>query len=90
MTLEVGAGEAPLSRSGRPLWSSHGVHCVGEVGAMFFIGSGPSELHAHIDLGHHVSQYAGPGRVAVSVVAVTQHAGHWSIVAESHTAGEGR
>lgn len=55
----------------------------------FIIGAGPSELHAHIDLHHRASQLTGAGGAAVSVVAVTQHAGHWSVVAEVHTATAG-
>lgn len=56
------------------------------------IGTGPSELHAHIDLDHRVSQLTGTSRPAVAVVATTQHAGHWSVVAEVHppSAGERR
>ena len=56
------------------------------------IGSGPSEMHAHIDLDHRASQLTGTARPAVSVVATTQHAGHWSVIAEvrDRPAGERR
>ena len=52
----------------------------------FIIGAGPSELHAHIDLDHRASQLTGAGMAAVSVVATTEDAGHWSVVAQVHTA----
>lgn len=42
---------------------------------MFVIGTGPSEVHAHIDL----DQQAGLREV--TVIATSEHGGHWSVIA---------
>lgn len=53
------------------------------------VGAGPTELHAHIDLDHRASRLAGICRPALTVVATTQYAGHWSVVAEVQPTSEG-
>lgn len=45
---------------------------------MFIVGSGPSELHAHIELDHRL-RAAGAGPATVLDVAHCD--GHWSVVA---------
>ncbi len=47
---------------------------------MFIVGTGPSELHAHIELEKRAAQVAGdaPRRVAVLDTAVCD--GQWSVV----------
>jgi hypothetical protein len=59
---------------------------------MYLIGSGPTELHAHIDL-HHRHREADH-RATLAVLSTAHDAGHWSVVAEIQTdpieAGEGQ
>lgn len=55
----------------------------------FIIGGGRSELHALIALHHRVSQLTGTSKAAVSVLATTEDAGHWSVVAQVHVATAG-
>ena len=56
---------------------------------MYLIGTGPSELHAHIDLDRRRRALGG---VEASVVSTAHEGGHWSVVAEIRpdTAGEGQ
>ncbi|WP_156482654.1 hypothetical protein [Dietzia cinnamea] len=56
---------------------------------MYLIGTGPSELHAHIDLDRRRRALGG---VEASVVSTAHECGHWSVVAEIRpdTAGEGQ
>ena len=56
---------------------------------MYLIGTGPSELHAHIDLDRRRRALDG---VEASVVSTAREGGHWSVVAEIRpdAAGEGR
>ncbi|MCT2033598.1 hypothetical protein M3E10_02940 [Dietzia cinnamea] len=55
---------------------------------MYLIGTGPSELHAHIDLDRRRRALGG---AEASVVSSAQEGGHWSVVAEIRpdAAGEG-
>ncbi len=55
---------------------------------MYLIGTGPSELHAHIDLDRRRRALDG---AEASVVSTAHEGGHWSVVAEIRpdTAGEG-
>ena len=45
---------------------------------VFIIGTGPSEVHAHIDLDQHLDQL---GLQDVTVIATAEHGGHWSVIA---------
>ena len=56
---------------------------------MYLIGTGPSELHAHIDLDRRRRALGG---AEASVVSTAHEGGHWSVVAEIRpdTAGEER
>ena len=56
---------------------------------MYLIGTGPSELHAHIDLDRRRRALDG---AEASVVSAAQEDGHWSVVAEIRpdTEGEGQ
>lgn len=56
---------------------------------MYLIGTGPSELHAHIDLDRRRRALGG---AEAAVVATAHEGGHWSVVAEirPETAGEGQ
>ena len=56
---------------------------------MYLIGTGPSELHAHIDLDRRRRALDG---CEASVVSTAHEGGHWSVVAEirPHTAGDGQ
>ena len=56
---------------------------------MYLIGTGPSELHAHIDLDRRRRALGG---AEASVVSTAHEDGHWSVVAEIRpdTAGEGQ
>ncbi|WP_278315459.1 hypothetical protein [Lolliginicoccus levis] len=60
------------------------------MAAMYVIGAGPTELHAHIDL--HYRARDVDHRAALAVISTANHAGHWSVVAEIQpsTTGEGR
>ena len=56
---------------------------------MYLIGTGPSELHAHIDLDRRRRALGGD---EASVVSTAHEGGHWSVVAEIRpdAAGEGQ
>ncbi|MEW1938694.1 hypothetical protein AB0331_15155 [Dietzia maris] len=56
---------------------------------MYLIGTGPSELHAHIDLDRRRRALGG---AEASVVSSAHEGGHWSVVAEIRPdkAGEGQ
>ncbi|MCT2061250.1 hypothetical protein [Dietzia cinnamea] len=56
---------------------------------MYLIGTGPSELHAHIDLDRRRRALDG---AEASVVSTAHEDGHWSVVAEIRPgpAGEGQ
>lgn len=58
----------------------------------FIIGTGPSELHAHIDLDRRRRDLDPQDGVELSVVSTAHEDGHWSVVAEIRpgTAGEGQ
>lgn len=49
---------------------------------MFIVATGPTELHAHIDLDKRVHDIAPASRPHVQVLATSQVDGQWSIVAE--------
>ena len=52
----------------------------------FFVGTGPTELHAHIDLDHRITATSQPGATpAVTVLDVTCSDGHWAVLAAIHT-----
>lgn len=53
------------------------------------VGTGPSELRAHIDLDRKVAALGNP---RVSVLEISEADGHWSVLAEvqDEMAGEGR
>lgn len=57
---------------------------------MLVIGTGPTELHAHIDLDHRVGRLATIEKRDLRVLAAAECDGHWSVVASVHpeTAGE--
>lgn len=57
---------------------------------MYVIGTGPTELHAQIDLHHRAC--AVDNNATPTVLSTVQEAGHWSVVAELQTAdvGEGQ
>lgn len=49
---------------------------------MFIVATGPTELHAHIDLDNRLAALGRGGGVPASTVLDTaEHDGHWSIVA---------
>ena len=53
---------------------------------MMIVGSGPTELDAHIDLDHRVRALAPPhAHPAVTVLATSEYEGMWSVVAELRT-----
>ena len=56
---------------------------------MYLNGTGPSELHAHLDLDRRRRALGG---AEASVVSTAHEGGHWSVVAEIRpdTAGEGQ
>lgn len=48
----------------------------------FIVGTGPTELHAHIDLDHRITATSRPGTApAVTVLDVTCSDGHWAVLA---------
>ncbi len=50
----------------------------------YVVGTGPTELHAHIDLDRRVASIPqGECSPTVEVVAVSEHDGHWSVVAKT-------
>lgn len=49
---------------------------------MLVVASGPSELHAHIDLDRRVREIAPHARPAVAVLTTAEHDDHWSVVAD--------
>ncbi|WP_256821575.1 hypothetical protein [Dietzia sp. Die43] len=52
----------------------------------FFVGTGPTELHAHIDLDHRITATIQPGTTpAVTVLDVTCSDGHWAVLATLNT-----
>lgn len=59
---------------------------------MYLIGTGPTELHAHIDLDLRRRYLNSHDGSRVSVVSAAHEGGHWSVVAEIHTdkTGEGQ
>ena len=59
---------------------------------MYLIGTGPSELHAHIDLDRRRRDLDLHDGAELSVVLTAHEGQHWSVVAEIRpdTAGEGR
>lgn len=49
---------------------------------MFIVATGPTELHAHIDLDHRLTALGRGGRAPASTVLDTaEHDGQWSVVA---------
>jgi len=57
---------------------------------MMILGSGPTELHAHIDLDHRASGLVPAGaRPSLTVLATSEYEGMWSVVAELRTAPAG-
>lgn len=64
----------------------------GTMATMYLIGTGPSELHAHIDLDRRLQNLGLLDGAEASVVSAAQEDGHWSVVAEIRpdTEGEGQ
>lgn len=58
---------------------------------MYLIGTGPSELHAHIDLDRRRRDLDPYDGAELSVVSTAHEGQHWSVIAEIRpdTAGEG-
>ena len=57
----------------------------------YVVGTGPTELHAHIDLDRRVASIPqGECSPTVDVVAVSECDGHWSVVAAVQRATEVR
>ena len=57
----------------------------------FIVGTGPTELHAHIDLDHRITATSQPGPTpAVTVLDVTCSYGHWAVLAAIHTDTTGK
>lgn len=53
---------------------------------MFVIATGPTELHAHIDLDNRLTTLAGGGdTLTATVLDTAEHDGHWSVVAAVHS-----
>ena len=46
---------------------------------MFIIGTGPSELHAHMDLYRRCQHFQA--HVETTVMATSHHGGQWSVLA---------
>lgn len=59
---------------------------------MFIVATGPTELHAHIDLDHRITAHSGTTKQTVRVLDVTHDHGHWAVLADVRpdTTGEGR
>lgn len=52
---------------------------------MFIVATGPTELHAHIDLDNRLATLGRGGETpTVTVLDTAEHEGHWSIVATVH------
>lgn len=62
------------------------------MATMYLIGTGPSELHAHIDFDRRLQNLDLRGGAGASVVSTAREDGHWSVLAEIRpdTAGEGQ
>lgn len=59
------------------------------TGPSLIVGTGPSELHAHIDLDYRLA--ALPGHSRARILATTQTEDEWSILADVNTtAGQGQ
>lgn len=56
---------------------------------MLIVATGPTELHAHIDLDHRAHEIAPDSRPTVEVLATAEHHGHWSVVASVRPQGAG-
>jgi len=57
---------------------------------MMVVGSGPTELHAHIDLDRRANGLTPSGvRPSLTVLATSEYEGMWPVVAEVHTASTG-
>lgn len=48
---------------------------------MFLIGTGPSELHAHMALDRRLHQLHPHNTPQTSILATSTHDGHWSVIA---------
>lgn len=49
---------------------------------MFIVATGPTELHAHIDLDNRLAALGRGGDApAATVLDTAEHDGHWSVVA---------
>lgn len=58
---------------------------------MYVIGTGPSELRAHIDLDRRFQALDPPGQGhGTRILGVANHGRHWSVIAEITPAGEGQ
>ncbi|MBB1033439.1 hypothetical protein G6031_03420 [Dietzia sp. CQ4] len=49
---------------------------------MYIVGTGSSELHAHMDLDRRIFLHHSGGTVETTILSTTQQNGHWSVVAE--------
>lgn len=51
----------------------------------FLIGTGPTELHAHIDLDHRITTaYDDGDDPDITVLDITSYDGHWAVLANVH------
>ena len=57
----------------------------------FIVGTGPTELHAHIDLDYRITATGQSGMPpAVTVLGVTCSDGHWAVLATLNTDTTGK
>jgi len=56
----------------------------------YIVGTGPTELHAHIDLQQRADQLKSCTDPHLIVISSTRHDGHWSILAEAHDWNSGQ
>ncbi|MFL0579611.1 hypothetical protein [Dietzia sp. 179-F 9C3 NHS] len=56
------------------------------VSPQLIVGTGPSELHAHIDLERRARLRQATGPVRLTVLSTSCCDGHWSVLAQLHPA----
>lgn len=67
-------------RSSLPMIGDHPVAGAGTISPIYTVGTGPSEIHAHIDLDNR-RRRLHPSATTTVVTTVHQD-GHWSVIAE--------